>query len=66
MKLRRITPAKISVTRNDPVDAETLDKARVIVNAIRDRGWDALIEYATQLGDLKPETKCIYSRSDLS
>jgi|GEM_PF-128985 len=66
MKLRRITPTEISVTRNDPVDEETLDKARIIVNSIRDRGWDALIEYATQFGDINSETKCIYSRSELS
>lgn len=53
VKLRRVQPKDVPTTRADPVDDDTLQKAGVIVDAIKNGGEKALIEYGVRFGDLQ-------------
>ena len=50
--LRIISPDRVALLRTDPVDAETLEIARTIVDDVRGRGEAALREHGVKLGDL--------------
>jgi phosphoribosyl-ATP pyrophosphohydrolase/phosphoribosyl-AMP cyclohydrolase/histidinol dehydrogenase len=51
--------------KQDPVDADTLIKAKTIVDDVRVRGDEALLEYATKFGDLKEGSPSILSKAEL-
>ena len=64
-RLRRISPDRLPSILRDPVDAETLASASRIVEDVRARGDEALIEYARRLDDLKPGAPLLLSRAEL-
>lgn len=51
--------------KQDPVDADTLIKAKTIVDDVRVRGDAALLEYAIKFGDLQAGQPLIVQRADL-
>lgn len=63
--LRRVSAADVAPLQRDPVDAETLAAAAVIVADVRDRGEAALREHAERLGDLEPGGPLVRERSEL-
>lgn len=52
--LKTIAPGDVAVARTDPVDADTIDGARAILDDVRARGGAAVREHAERLGDLEP------------
>jgi len=65
IKMRRVQCSEMGGLAPDPVDAKAREIAEPIVNAIKARGEEALLEYAVKLGDLKEGEKHIYSKADL-
>jgi len=63
--LRQISPDRVEPVRLNPIDAETLAAAEDIVADVKNRGWEALIEHAARLGDLREEEPAIYTRENL-
>jgi phosphoribosyl-ATP pyrophosphohydrolase/phosphoribosyl-AMP cyclohydrolase/histidinol dehydrogenase len=53
-KLRRVRAEEFHAPRRDPVDDATLEQARAIVDDVRRRGEDAVVEHSVRLGDLTP------------
>ena len=51
-------PRMLKHTEN-AVDAKTLAQSKQIVDAVRNRGIDGLIEHSVRLGDLKSKTQSI-------
>jgi phosphoribosyl-ATP pyrophosphohydrolase/phosphoribosyl-AMP cyclohydrolase/histidinol dehydrogenase len=62
--LRRVTPDTLQADRHDPVDADTLDGARAIVNAVRARP-SALREYAEKFGDIPVGAPLVVGRDEM-
>jgi phosphoribosyl-ATP pyrophosphohydrolase/phosphoribosyl-AMP cyclohydrolase/histidinol dehydrogenase len=50
----------------EPVDPQTLESAAVIMQSVRDRGWDAVLEHGKAFGDLAEGSPAVYTRQDLS
>jgi histidinol dehydrogenase len=63
--LRQITPDQLPTLLNDPVDPETISKAEVIVNRVREGGLAALREIAEQFGDVEKGASLVYHRDEL-
>ena len=59
------TPAALAASLPDPVDAETLAAAAVIVDDVRARGEPALREHAERLGDVAPGAPLVIGRDAL-
>ncbi|TMW58343.1 hypothetical protein Poli38472_011931 [Pythium oligandrum] len=51
--LKQIEPSQVASFAYDPVDAKALGDARVIVDAVRTQGIEALRKHAARLGDIK-------------
>lgn len=51
MILRTIAAADMPAARAEPLDAATLAEAARIVDDVRARGWEAVVEHAQRLGD---------------
>jgi phosphoribosyl-ATP pyrophosphohydrolase/phosphoribosyl-AMP cyclohydrolase/histidinol dehydrogenase len=63
--LRRVAPADVPVLLRDPVDAATLDGARIIVDDVRARGEAAVREHGERLSDLAPGAPLVRTRAEL-
>jgi len=65
--LRRVSPAEAgrAGSRVDPVDQETTETARAILDDIRARGESALREHAERLGDVSPGASLYAERHEL-
>ena len=64
--LKPLSPDTIlSAQKPEPLDAKTISEARIIVDAVAQRGWAALIEYGQRFGDISASTKTIYTRAEL-
>lgn len=63
--LRRLAPGEVAAWRRDPVDRETLDRARDLVDDVRDRGEAALREHAERLGDVAAGAPLVVERPGL-
>lgn len=63
--LRTLTASEVRIEDREPVDDLTLAGARLIVDGVRDQGWPAVLEHATRLGDLSPESPVVFERADL-
>ena len=63
--LRRLTSDQVPALRRDPVDEETLGQAARIVEDVRKRGYDAVVEHACRLGDLKAGDRIIINKHQL-
>ena len=66
MKLRRIPPDQVPALRRDPVDEETLAHAARIVEDVRLRGYDAVVEHACRLGDLRAGDRIIFGGHEMN
>ena len=64
--LRRISASSLPDLSREAVDRPTLDAARAIVDDVRRRGEDAVVEHARRLGDLPPGAPLIFGPSELS
>lgn len=64
--MRRISADAIDMTREDPVDAATLEGATKIVNAVRTGGDAALRRYAIEFGDLTETAPIVLDREALT
>ena len=64
-RLRTIPPDQVPDLRRDPVDEETMRRAAAIVEDVRVRGYEALVEHATHLGDIAPGDPVIHPRARL-
>jgi histidinol dehydrogenase len=65
IRFKRIGINEICQTRTNPVDDETLKVAQNIVHGVRDRGWDALLEYGQTFSDIQAGDQVIYSADQL-
>ena len=65
MILRTIDAADIPSLRVEPLDDVTLSVAAHIVDDVRARGWEAVVEHATRLGDAREGEPWIYRRDAL-
>jgi len=63
--LRTLAASEVRVENDEPVDAETLAATGQIINDVRTRGWPAVIDHATRLGDLAPGSPAIIERAEL-
>jgi phosphoribosyl-ATP pyrophosphohydrolase/phosphoribosyl-AMP cyclohydrolase/histidinol dehydrogenase len=63
--LRVLPIGQLSTHRHQPVDAETLQAASVIVEDVRSRGEFALRHHAERLGDIQPGQPLIYRPAEL-
>ena len=63
--LRRIRPEDAIHEQVEPVDAQTLAAAAVIVEDVKARGEAALREHAQRLKDLAPEAPLIHGKDSL-
>ncbi|MDJ0764270.1 MAG: histidinol dehydrogenase [Myxococcota bacterium] len=63
LKIRQSTD--LANTRRDPVDQETQAIVVPIVHDVRDRGIDALREYAEHFGDIPPDAALFLDKDDL-
>ncbi len=64
--LKTVSPTEASILRRDPVDRETSDIARAIVEDVRARGELALREHAHRLGDIdRPDAPLLLGREAL-
>jgi phosphoribosyl-ATP pyrophosphohydrolase/phosphoribosyl-AMP cyclohydrolase/histidinol dehydrogenase len=63
--LRTIAREDLHAARRDPVDDETLEAARSIVDDVRRRGWAAVEEYAARFGDLQAGDPAVLDRAAL-
>ena len=63
--LRQITLDQLPEKGRDAVDAETLTAAAAIVDDVRARGEQALVEYAVRFGDLKQGDRLIFEKGEL-
>ncbi len=59
MPLKIITPSEVPAMRRDPVDAETLEAAASIVDAVRDGGDESLRKFARQYGDIEDRAEMV-------
>lgn len=64
-KLKRLSPEALPDLRRDAVDAKTLTGAAQIVEDVRERGLEAVREYAERFGDIEPNTPLIITRAQL-
>ncbi|MEM8835054.1 MAG: histidinol dehydrogenase [Planctomycetota bacterium] len=64
--LRRVNPSEITSVVKPPVDAETLDAARTIVDDVRDRGLDALRDHAERFGERTRDQPILLDTSAMS
>lgn len=55
VRLRRVGAADLPRARIDPLDDATLEGAGRIVEDVRQRGWEAVVEHAERLGDRPDE-----------
>lgn len=65
MILRTIDAADIPSLRVEPLDDVTLSVAAHIVDDVRARGWEAVVEHATRLGDAREGEPWIYRKDAL-
>src|SRR5262245_41396605 len=65
MILRTIDAASIPEVRAEPLDAATLSEAAHIVDDVRARGWDAVVEHAVRLGDAADGEPLVHHKDDL-
>lgn len=65
MILRTIVATDIAKERAEPLDAATLAEAARIVDDVRTRGHEALVEHAVRLGDLRPGEPLILKKDSL-
>lgn len=63
--LRRIKASEIERLIKPPVDAETLDGAQAIVDAVRDGGEQALRRYAERFGELAADQPLVLGRPEM-
>lgn len=66
MSLRVLEAHELPALRRDPVDAETLERARELIEEVRAGGEAALRRAAERLGDLSPGAPLVYDRSALA
>ena len=66
VRLRRISPDQIAAALRDPVDADTIDAARQIVDDVQRGGATALRAHAERLGDLEPGAPMVIGREALT
>jgi len=64
--LKRIDHGSLPALRRDAVDPATLEKARAIVDDVRERGETALREHAERLGDIGPDEALVRSKAELA
>jgi phosphoribosyl-ATP pyrophosphohydrolase/phosphoribosyl-AMP cyclohydrolase/histidinol dehydrogenase len=62
----RLAPGEVMRSHREPVDPQTLERAAAIIEDVRSRGWDAVLEHARSLGDLADGSPPIYTRMDLA
>ena len=55
-RLKILTPEQMVLSRGDPVDPDTLETARKIVDDVRRGGEAALRKHAVRFGDLEDPT----------
>lgn len=65
MILRTIPASDMPAVRAEPLDAATLAEASRIVDDVRARGLDALVEHAVRLGDLRAGDPLVLRRDAL-
>lgn len=65
MILRTIDAADMPQVRAEPLDAETLAGAARIVDDVRARGWEAVVEHAVRLGDAREGEPLVLRRDAL-
>ena len=63
--LKLQTPAQVRANQYAPLDHETVERARCIVEAVRDNAETALRAYAEQFGDIAIGGKLYFSAADL-
>jgi len=66
IKLRRLSPDQVPELRRDPVDDGTLGQAAAIVEDVRLRGYDAMIEHACRIGDMKTGDPVVFAGRELN
>ncbi|MEZ4296355.1 MAG: histidinol dehydrogenase, partial [Polyangiaceae bacterium] len=65
MILRTIDPADMPAHRAEPLDDETVRGAASIVDDVRARGWEAVVEHAVRLGDAREGEPLVLKRDAL-
>jgi histidinol dehydrogenase len=64
--LRQITPAEaMASAAPSPIDDDTLERARPIVDDVRSGGYASMLRWAEQLGDLGPEDPVVFESDAL-
>lgn len=64
-QLRRATAAELPSLLHDPLDPETVEQARIIVDNVRARGEEALREYAEKFDGLEPGAPLLIGSAEL-
>ena len=65
MILNTIDSSRLGEFRAEPLDQVTVTVAAHIVDDVRARGWDAVVEHATRLGDVQPGEPLVLGRDAL-
>jgi histidinol dehydrogenase len=66
MVLKIVTPADVSGMHFDPVDPKAREQSAVILETVKTKGLDGLMETAVRLQDLESlKSKLFYTRDDL-
>jgi len=65
MMLRRISTGEISASRREVLDAKTCAEAAAIVEDVKTRGEEALIDHGRRLGDWRDGEPVVLDRNDL-
>ena len=63
--LKPLDPETVCSRDREAVSRATLVEAQVIVDAVREGGRFALLEYGRRFGDLGPDDRLVYARDDL-
>jgi histidinol dehydrogenase len=63
--LRYLEPDSVITLRREPVDPDTYSAVVDMVDAVREGGFEKLLEFGKRFGDIGDDSKVLYSRDDL-